>query len=167
MKFRELESGPAVFSDDRVYRYTLTRAWNPALPTAMFIGLNPSTADENRLDRTLRRVIDFVTREGCGALVMANLFAFRSKDPHQMKRAPDPIGPQNDAWLARLLASSELVVCGWGIHGAFRQRSTDVRMLLRSASSKARCLGLTATGEPLHPLYLKATTPLIPFLGAA
>lgn len=165
MSYRELEKGLAIFSDDRIYRYALSRTWDAEKPVALFIGLNPSTADENKLDPTLRRVISFATRENCGGFVMGNLFAFRSTDPRGMKQARDPVGPDNDAWLARLMANAELVICGWGSHGSFAQRSTHIRSLLRNVKDKVRCLGLTASGEPRHPLYLPATTPMLPYPG--
>jgi len=90
----EVVSG-ATFSTDRVYRYALWRVWDAALPSFVVIGLNPSTADETENDPTIRRCIGFAKREGCGGLVMLNLFAVRATDPRVMMAHPEPIGPDN------------------------------------------------------------------------
>ena len=77
----------AEFSPDKVYRYELWRIWDEALPVCMFIGLNPSTADETVDDPTIRRCINFAKEWGYGQLVMTNLFAFRATKPAEMMRA--------------------------------------------------------------------------------
>ena len=89
----------AVFSPCRTYRYALSRVWAADKPYALFIGLNPSTADETLDDPTIRRCIDFAKRWGYGGLVMANLFAYRATNPSEMKAATDPVGVANDEWL--------------------------------------------------------------------
>lgn len=49
----------AYFSKDRVYRYDLWRQWDASRGYAMFVGLNPSTADEDNDDPTVRRCIGY------------------------------------------------------------------------------------------------------------
>ena len=71
----------AVFSDDMVYRYRLWRTWDPDLPTCLFIMLNPSTADHEQNDPTIRRCLDFAKQWGYGQLLVGNLFALRATDP--------------------------------------------------------------------------------------
>lgn len=149
-------TGPAIFSDDRVYRYVLTRVWQEEKPTAAWIGLNPSTADERKLDNTLRRVARFSHAWGFGSFVMLNLFAVRTKDPIVMKAHPRPIGPDNDEHLVTEALRADIVVAGWGSHGSYRNRSTEVRALLDGAGVKLHCLAQTAAGEPGHPLYLSS-----------
>jgi hypothetical protein len=83
--------------------------------------LNPSTADASQDDPTIRRCIGFARQWGCGRLVVLNLFAFRATDPADLKRAADPVGPENRAWFDRTLVDDLVggpVVCGWGVHGA-------------------------------------------------
>ena len=155
-----IESGDAYFSDDRVYRYALSRQWDTG-PMLMFIGLNPSTADETKLDPTLRRVVGFAKREGCGGFWMGNLFAFRSTDPRQMLAHPDPVGPDNDSWLLEMASWCSTIICGWGAHGKHRGRDMEVRKLLQG--HRLHCLKLTQTGQPGHPLYLPKATPLTEF----
>lgn len=155
-----VESGDAYFSDDRKYRYALSRSWGPG-PMLMFIGLNPSTADETKLDPTLRRIVDFAKREGCGGFWMANLFAFRATKPRDMMTEADPVGPDNDSWLKDIANWCSLVICGWGAHGSHRGRDIEVRKLLQGL--ELHCLRLTKQGQPNHPLYLPKNAPLIVF----
>lgn len=162
-----MESGPAVFSDDRNYRYVLSRHWsqNPGQQRhAMWIGLNPSTADEHRLDPTLRRVLGFTKDWGYDGFWMTNLFGFRATIPRVMLLQDDPVGPQNDEWLRTIAVRSEVIVCAWGAHGSHRDRSQYVVNMLREAGQgdKLKCLGITQKGQPKHPLYLAADTALIP-----
>ena len=86
----------AAFSPCRRYRYCLSRVWNPKLPSVMFVGLNPSTADEQEDDPTVRRCIGFARNWNFGGLILVNLFAYRSTDPADLLRVDDPVGPGND-----------------------------------------------------------------------
>src|SRR5690349_7864679 len=106
-----------VFSPCRTWRYELWVRWLSARPReyCMFIGLNPSTADEYQLDPTLRKCVGFAKRWGDGAMVMTNLFAYRATLPEDMKKAHiDPVGPDNDATLIRLARGAKIVVAAWG-----------------------------------------------------
>lgn len=156
-----VEAGRAEFDDDRVYRYALSRVWDPAKPMMMFIGLNPSTADEKKLDATMRRVVGFADREGYGGFWMGNLFAFRATKPKVMKAAPMPVGPENDHWLKTMANRCDVVVCGWGTHGGWLDRDQAVLRLLEGFRMKA--LKITAGGFPSHPLYLRSDSPLIDY----
>jgi hypothetical protein len=97
------------------YRYSLTRVWNATLSTITFVLLNPSTADAQKLDPTLRRCVNFAKRDGFGGMVIVNLYAFRTKSPELMKAAADPMGPENDRVLAGVTGT---VVAGWGNNAA-------------------------------------------------
>ncbi len=148
----------AHFSDCRIYRYSLWRIWDDTKPYVMFIGLNPSTADEIENDRTINRCIHYARQWGYGGIYMANLFAFRTKSPKVMKAATDPIGPDNDDWLKKLARKAEIVVAAWGDDGAFLERSTNVRKLIPNLN----CLKVNNSGEPAHPLYqLKSAVPIV------
>ncbi|HGY1009434.1 TPA: DUF1643 domain-containing protein [Aeromonas salmonicida] len=156
LQYPELASH-AVLSECRCYRYALSRVWDSSKPYALFIGLNPSTADETEDDPTIRRCIGFSKSWGYGGLVMANLFAYRATDPDDMKVAAEPIGIANNDWLTELSNKAEVVVAAWGNHGAFKQRSSHVRGFL----TELHYLKLNQSGEPAHPLYLKSTlTPI-------
>lgn len=144
-----------IFSPDRQHRYTLWREWDIFNSSyAMFIGLNPSTADETNDDPTIRRCIGFAKEWGYGAICMTNLFAYRATDPRLMKAAVDPVGPENDAWLLRCAKDAGLIVAAWGTHGGFLRRAEDVLEII----SNVVCLGMTKGGHPRHPLYMLKTT---------
>lgn len=144
------------FSPDRTYRYTLTHRWDRSLPYLVVIGLNPSTADEQKLDPTLRKVKGFGERWGMGGFVMLNLFAYRATLPADMKRAPDPIGPRNDHWLTRVCSSRKRgpVLVAWGTHGGFKMRDTYVLRRLTGLGIDPLALRVTQGGFPEHPLYV-------------
>lgn len=155
------------FSPCRRYRYTLRHRWDELMPEAsvMWIGLNPSTADENQLDPTLRRVRAFSAGWGFTSFVMTNLFAFRATDPRDMMEEQDPVGPENDRHLLETARRCSLVVAAWGVHGVHLERARQVGRLL--AGPNLVCLGTTKDGHPRHPLYVAGDTILIPYKIAA
>ena len=140
----------AKLSSDGRYRYALWRTWNTGLPTVLFLGLNPSTADAERDDPTVRRCIGFAKRWGYGTLCIGNLFALRTSSPRVLRRSTFPIGPQNDLWLRRLAAEADLIVAAWGAAGAWMDRDREVRNMF----GPMMCLGSTVGGQPRHPLYV-------------
>jgi hypothetical protein len=144
----------ATFSPCRRWRYLLWRRWDASRPVANFLMLNPSTADEVKLDPTCARARDYAERWGYGALVVTNIFAFRNTDPIGMKAAADPVGPGNDAAIVRAARDAAIVVCAWGNHGAFRGRSGEVLEKLTANAIPLHALRVNANGEPAHPLYL-------------
>lgn len=143
----------AIFSEDRSYRYALSRTWDRTKPFVLFVGLNPSTADENNDDPTIRRCINYAKSWGYGGLLMGNIFAFRATLPTDMKKATDPIGPENDKWLRKLSNASKITIGAWGNDGSFLNRSGDIFSIL----PKIYCLKVNSSGEPSHPLYLKSS----------
>ena len=143
----------AVFSRCGRWRYVLWRRWGEG-PAVNFVMLNPSTADEFRLDPTCARARDYAERWGFGALVVTNLFAWRATRPERMKAARDPVGRGNDAAILRAAREAALVVCAWGNHGAYLERSVAVKQILIKAKIKLNVLRMNAGGEPAHPLYL-------------
>ncbi len=147
-----------VFSADRRYRYTLVHRWDELLDPGRgiaWIGLNPSTADEHQLDPTLRRIRDFSARWGYAYFVMLNLFAWRATDPTDMKAAGDPVGPDNDEWIARWSSGVDCVMLAWGEHGIHLGRDQAVLGFLDRR--KTYCLERNASGQPKHPLYVSRT----------
>ena len=144
----------AEFSPCRTWRYSLIRQWDDSLPVAVFVLLNPSVADEFQDDPTNRRGINFANSWGYGSCIFVNLFAIRSPDPKIIKQADDPIGPENDSFIIAWAERADILVCGWGVHGDYEGRDSQVRELL--SNYQVNHLGLTKHGHPKHPLYLKA-----------
>ena len=138
----------------------------------LFVTLNPSVADANIDDPTIRRCIGFAQRWGYGGMAVGNLFALVSTDPGLLLREKYPVGPENDSHLQRMADECPFVVAAWGDalrkHPAFRRRESEVRDLLRPrARGLLHCLGITAHGTPKHPLRRSADTQLWPLPGEA
>ena len=152
--FLSNDSG-AVFSNCFNYRYALWRFWDRKLPYAMFIGLNPSTADATKDDPTIRRCINFSKDWGYGGLVMANLFALRATKPKDMLSHNLPQkGMLNDDYLIELSKNAGIVIAAWGTNGEYKHRDEFVLNMIPGMKH----LGLTKHGKPRHPLYLKSNT---------
>ena len=154
----------AVYSDCEAYRYLLTRVWDDALPRALFVMLNPSTATEVQNDPTVERCERRARALGFGAFRVTNIFAFRATDPRAMRAVADPVGPDNDAAIRESVdwagGPADRIVCAWGTHGAHLDRGAAVARLLRESGRDLHHLGLTAAGAPKHPLYIGYAQPL-------
>lgn len=148
----------AEISHCKQYRYSLWRIWELTKPSAVFIGLNPSTADASHDDPTIKKCVKYAKRWQCGGLVMLNLYAFRATNPADMLAADDPIGPSNNDTLVRVIRQcieSGVVVASWGNHAA-KERVDDFRSLIgKELSSRLSCLQQNKTGAPKHPLYCR------------
>lgn len=147
------EQTGAIFSPCKGYRYQLWRTWSEARP-AVFVMLNPSTADEVANDPTVERCERRARAMGFGGLRVANIFALRSTDPAALYDHADPIGPDNDAAILGAVIGAGIVICAWGGHGKFRDRGDAVRRLLHSAGVTPHYLHLNKDGTPKHPLYV-------------
>lgn len=152
----------AIISACGQYRYKLTRPAAHQFTTAgpaLFIMLNPSTADAALDDPTIRRCRGFVETWDCAGLVVANLYALRATNPADLWKHADPVGEDNDAMLAALIREHETVVCAWGAK-AKPERVEVIRKMFHRLS-RPMCLGITKHGAPRHPLYVRADQPLI------
>ena len=122
--------------------------------------LNPSTADAVRDDPTLRRCIAFAKREGCGGLIVANLFNFRATKPEDMLHAADPVGPDADVRLLKVIEAVDgPLIAAWGSHWMAKERAAHVEAM---SGQHMVCLGRTKGGFPRHPLYVRGDAPLQP-----
>lgn len=152
-----------------LYRWTLSRHWGPG-EALVFVMLNPSTADADTDDPTIRRCIGFAKREGYDGIVVMNLYAFRATKPATLLTCGDPVGLENDAYLQMLLTERVRrglpVVAAWGAN-ADRDPARVAEVLDLVAFVDWRCLGTTKQGAPKHPLYIKGDQPLVPYPWAA
>lgn len=159
----------AILSDCGQYRYRLHRRVTASVRIALFIMLNPSTADHEQDDPTIRRCIGFTQSLGCGMLEVVNLFAFRTKSPAVLKEAREPIGPDNDRHIHEACLETQLIggtiICAWGTHGAYRGRGDAVCRRLTSEGFDLHSLEETQGGHPKHPLYIKGTAKPLPYRG--
>jgi hypothetical protein len=150
----------ASFSSCCKYRYKLWRIWDESKPLIMFIGLNPSKADETHDDPTVSKCQRYARQWGYGGIIMANIFAYCTSVPAEMKKALEPIGCDNDDALMEMAPKADIVVAAWGNHGTHMGRSLNVKRLFHNL----HYLKLNKTGEPAHPLYLKSNVSPIPWI---
>ncbi|MBR2656188.1 MAG: DUF1643 domain-containing protein [Loktanella sp.] len=144
----------ATYSDCESYRYDLTRIWDRSGQRLTFVMLNPSKATELHNDPTVERCERRARALGFGAFRVTNIFAWRDTDPRAMRRAADPVGPDNDATLIAAADWADQVIAAWGTHGAHLGRGPLVAELLRRTGTPLLTLGLTKDGHPRHPLYV-------------
>lgn len=152
----------AKFDTSGRYRYALWRAWSADYPRIAFILLNPSTADEESNDPTIRRCIGFARVWGFGSMEVVNLFAYRATHDREMFKVGNPVGEENDRFLIRAVERCSTVVVGWGTRGTLLGRDREVISLL-AGRKDVHCLGTTKGGHPRHPLYVRGDTVLEPF----
>ena len=146
------------------YRFRLWRHWGAGQRRLLWIMLNPSTADAEQDDATIRRCIAFSRRDGYDGLRVCNLFALRSTDPRRLRTATNPIGFGNDDTIRAEAAATADVIAAWGcLPAVFHQRADDVLQLLRADGHTVRCLGRTSQGFPCHPVRLHGATPFETF----
>lgn len=145
------------------YRYSLTRQWELDRPWAVWIMLNPSTADAEVDDPTIRRCVGFSDHWGFGGLEVVNLFALRATRPIHLKESGDPTGEDNDHYLKQAISRHEMLVAAWGGSGDFAMRymqANEVKRMAVRAEKRLMCVGQTKGGDPRHPLYVKGDTRL-------
>jgi hypothetical protein len=165
----EFISSTALFSDDNLYRFHLSRVWDQSLPKICWMMLNPSTADAEKLDPTLTRCFGYSMQWGFGSMDVVNIFAYRATSPKDMMAVSDPVGfgiktagspVDNNGFLTLIPGVSALTVVGWGIHGEYKDRYKEIAALFKLRNLSVKCLGVTKNGQPRHPLYLAKDTPL-------
>lgn len=146
-----------------LYRYSLIHKWSGAPDRKLvFLMLNPSTADAFKTDPTVAACMVWAQKWEFGELEVVNIFAYRATDPKVMKKAEDPIGPLNNAFVKEAAASASLIVAAWGAHGDHLGRGREVATkLLKDVN--LTCLATIEGGHPKHPLYIKRETKPKPF----
>jgi len=152
----QLGDSGAEFSLCGRYRYLLWRTWSTR-PRVLWVMLNPSTADEQKNDPTVRRCIGFTQSWGYGGIVVANLYAFRATDPRDLPKDQDEaVGPRNVEALTEAAGLAEMVVAAWGQNAEPRHALRVSRLLTLAAGGRVFCLGRTKDGLfPRHPLYVR------------
>jgi len=149
----------ASFSSSRKYRYSLSRIWDKHKKHVLFIGLNPSTADEEVDDPTVLRCLNYAKNWGYGGFRMVNLFAYRTTFPSNLKQVKYPVGKDNDKYIIKLSKKADITIAAWGNNGNLYSRDKQVLSLV----SNLMCLKVNKSGQPAHPLYLKKDLKLTKF----
>jgi len=160
----------AIISPCGQYRYRLERIIAMEGPVYAFFGINPSTADANLDDATVRKWIGFTKRWGASAFIVGNAFAYRATDVRELARHPMTVGQlaTNHSHLVRIIADADYLVPCWGnrnkVPKSLHASIDELLELLRASGKPLLSFGLTASGDPMHPLMLGYDTPLTPFV---
>lgn len=146
----------AVIDDTGQYRYELIREWDRTKPKLAWLMLNPSTADAEQDDPTIRRCVGFSKSWGFGSLIVVNVFAYRTTYPQELKRVgfDKAIGPENADAIRSAYVRSGCMVAAFGAHSEARRRVHWY--IAKRHLRRLWCLGRTKDGSPKHPLYVAA-----------
>ena len=141
----------AIISDCNKYRYELRRIWNPQKKLVCWVMLNPSTADSRFDDPTIRRIKGFTRLWAYGGIIVVNIYGYRSKDPMELRKVTDPIGPENIKYIMQADKEAAITICAWGNGGTWQAQGNKILKTLK----KPMFLSITKQDQPSHPLYLK------------
>lgn len=152
------QESASVISDCKKYRYLLRRVWDEYKPRALIVMLNPSTADADKDDATIRSLVRICTVLGFGGFEVVNLFAFRATNPKELYNEydNDVVGPNNDITIEAALHRCDLPIVGWGTHQLAYARGKTVISMIRQRRPAVFCLGSNKDKSPKHPLYIKS-----------
>ena len=150
------------------YRYILgTRGQKPLI----CIGINPSTAQPDDLDNTLKSVQRIALGNGYDSFLMFNVYAQRATDPDAMEKVCNPLLHRENMEAFRYvlsLSGSPAIWAAWGAviekRGYLKDCLRDMLDIGRKYGAQWYCAGaITKKGHPHHPLYLRKDEKLRPF----
>lgn len=157
----------AILSPCGLYRYRLDRTVAMDGPVYAFFGINPSTADANIDDATVRKWIGFSKCWGASRFIVGNVFAYRATDVKELGTVHDPHGPDIGDHITDIITEADILVPCWGntskVPPALQDYFDVLADALLSSGKPVRCFGFTKTGDPMHPLMLGYSTALVPF----
>lgn len=160
-----IQRGSAILSPCGMYRVRLERALGGSGPIVAIGGVNPSTADAEKNDATIRKDMGFGTRLGWSRIIKFNKFAFRATDVRALRAAADPVGPDNDMHIEQIMRDADLVIAAWGplskLPDRLRSRWRRVVAIADHVGKPLHCFGTAKDGQPLHTLMLAYDTPLV------
>lgn len=151
----------AVLDHSGSYRYLLRREWDTTKPKALWIMLNPSTANHQEDDPTVKSCIQFTSKWGYGSFEVVNLFAYRSKSPSDLKSLPKEvaIGFENYSYIQDAMDRADLIVAAWGSNGKIHKRNQDDELITLFEKYQLNCLDILKNGDPRHPLFFSTDKP--------
>ncbi len=150
------------------YRYILgTRGKNPLI----CIGINPSTAEPDNLDNTLKSVERIALGNGFDSFIMFNVYAQRATDPDAMEKIYNPLLHHENLEAFRYVLSISEKPAIWAAWGAIIEKRDYLAACVRDMAAVGaehgatwHCAGaITKKGHPHHPLYLRKDEKLKPF----
>ena len=156
---------PSFYSE---YRYILgTRGKNPLI----CIGINPSTAEPDNLDNTLKSVERIALGNGFDSFIMFNVYAQRATSPDDMEKTYNPLLHRENLEAFRYVLSISEQPAIWAAWGAIIEKRKYLPECVRDMVAAGQefgatwhCAGaITKKGHPHHPLYLRKDEKLKPF----
>ncbi len=148
-------SRSADISNDKKDRFSLSRIWDSKKPKALYIMLNPSYADDESDDPTIRRLIFFSKKFKFGGFYVTNLFTQITPYPKELN-LDNNSKKKNLKIISELIKKSDLIVYAWG-------NLVSEPIQLRKLIESPLCFGINKNGTPKHPLYLRSDTKLQDF----
>jgi len=158
----------AWLSECEKYRYTLSRAWRDDGLLYAFFGINPSIADANIDDATVRKWIGFTDRNGGRGFIVGNVFAYRATDVKELAKCEDPVGGEaNLGHINTIIKKADILVPCWGntskVSAPLRHNISSLMINLLESGKPIKIFGKTKSGDPKHPLMLGYSTPLVDY----
>ena len=157
----------AVISNCGMYRYRLDRTVSDSGPVFAFFGVNPSTADASSDDSTVRKWRGFTQRWGGSRFIVGNVFAYRATDVRQLATVEDAFGDLIGDHTTSIITEADILVPCWGntskVPPSLRYAFGELMDALLSSGKPVKCFGLTASGDPRHPLMLGYSTSLVDY----
>lgn len=156
----------AWISECENYRYRLSRAWGDGGLVYAFFGVNPSTADANIDDATVKKWVGFTDRNGGKSFIVGNAFAYRSKEVKDLAKCEDPTGGSaNISCLRSIIKEADILVPCWGntikVPAPLRHHFSALMLELMESGKPVKIFGRTKSGDPKHPLMLGYNTELV------
>lgn len=157
----------AILSPCGLYRYRLDRGVQADGKVFAYFGINPSTADANLDDATVRKWRGFTQRNGGRKFIVGNVFSYRATDVRHLAGPIQPQGPYHWPHIVKIIEDADVLVPCWGNSGKVPDRlRADIGgllLVLETSGKPVMHFGLTASGDPKHPLMLGYDTPLVPW----
>ena len=150
------------------YRYILgTRGKNPLI----CIGINPSTAQPDDLDNTLKSVERIALGNGFDSFIMFNVYAQRATDPDAMEKQCNLLLHKENLEAFRYVLSISDSPSVWAAWGTIIEKRPylpacvkDMVQLGQEYGARWLCAGkCSKKGHPHHPLYLRKDEIVRPF----
>lgn len=165
-----------ILSNCRSYRYILYRK-NPlssSNKSIVFVMINPSTADENINDATIKKCLKIAEHHDCEHIYVVNLIPYRSKDVNEVEEFINSLSNESltkmnqDNWnyINGILEQNKdsIIICGWGkydkVNGTYHQA---YQFYQKYKNFNLKCLKVNKDESPKHPLFVKSTSVLINF----
>lgn len=155
----------AVISPCGKYRYRLDRRISDSPLVFAFFGVNPSKADASGEDQTTMKWAHFSQTYGAGRYIAANPMALRSTDVRMLAQSEDPVGPNNTLHIRQVIEEADILIPCWGnrtkVPANLRVHIDALSRSIANSGKNVAIFGLTKSGDPMHPLMLAHSTPLI------